>query len=327
MRFAGYAAIFDAPDRGGDIVRKGAFARAAKGGVPLLWQHDVSRRIGFVESLAEDERGLRVVARLDGDEPVVIAGTGLSFGYRVRGKRHIDEECGTYRELIDLDLIEVSVVTHTHFLIGDDDMQAFDDVLFPLEIGREATVMAAFSTNVVTTLSGHERRNSDWSDARLSYDVGPGVRGEDELGVLLDFFRARRGAAIGFRFTDPFDFSSSAMTGEPTLLDQVIGKGNGLQTEFPLIKTYGADGQVRPVTRPQAGVLVAVNGVASSSWVLAERGIVQFAIAPVAGSTITAGFQFDVPVRFADDRIEVARANFGAGDMPSVPLIEIREAA
>ena len=80
-RFAGYAAIFDAPDRGGDIVRKGAFARAAKAGVPLLWQHDVSRRIGFVESLSEDERGLRVVARLDGDEPVVAPGIGLSFGY------------------------------------------------------------------------------------------------------------------------------------------------------------------------------------------------------------------------------------------------------
>ena len=107
MRFAGYAAIFDAPDRGGDIVRKGAFARAAKAGVPLLWQHDTARRIGFVESLSEDERGLRVVAKLDGDEPVIVAGTGLSFGYRVRQKRD-----GTYRELTDLDLIEISVVSH-----------------------------------------------------------------------------------------------------------------------------------------------------------------------------------------------------------------------
>jgi Caudovirus prohead serine protease len=68
-RLAGYAAIFDAPDRGGDIVRKGAFARAAKAGIPLLWQHDTSRRIGFVESLSKDERGLRVVARMDGEEP------------------------------------------------------------------------------------------------------------------------------------------------------------------------------------------------------------------------------------------------------------------
>jgi uncharacterized protein len=78
---AGYAAIFDTPDRGGDIVRKGAFARAARAGLPLLWQHDASRRIGYVESLAEDERGLRVIAQIDDDAAPVAAGAGLSFGY------------------------------------------------------------------------------------------------------------------------------------------------------------------------------------------------------------------------------------------------------
>jgi uncharacterized protein len=106
-RLAGYAAIFDAPDRGGDIVRKGAFARAAKAGLPLLWQHDASRRIGFIESLAEDARGLRIIARIDDGAAPVRAGAGLSFGYRIRS---MDKR--TYRELIDLDLIEVSVVTH-----------------------------------------------------------------------------------------------------------------------------------------------------------------------------------------------------------------------
>lgn len=107
MRMARYAAIFDAPDRGGDIVRKGAFARAAKAGLPLLWQHDTSRRIGFVESLSEDERGLRVIAQIDDDAAPVRAGAGLSFGYKIRGMAN-----RTYRELTDLDLIEVSVVTH-----------------------------------------------------------------------------------------------------------------------------------------------------------------------------------------------------------------------
>jgi HK97 family phage prohead protease len=107
VRLAGYAAIFDAPDKGGDIVRKGAFARAAKAGVPLLWQHDRNRRIGFVESLSEDARGLRVIARLDDEKTPVQAGAGLSFGYRVRAMNKQD-----YRELTDLDLIEVSVVTH-----------------------------------------------------------------------------------------------------------------------------------------------------------------------------------------------------------------------
>ncbi len=104
MKLAGYAAIFDHPDKGGDIVRRGAFARA-KTGLPLLLQHDPARRVGTVERIAEDRHGLRVVARLDGAR--VIAGQGLSFGYRVRGARK-----GTFRELTDLDLIEVSLVSH-----------------------------------------------------------------------------------------------------------------------------------------------------------------------------------------------------------------------
>lgn len=107
MRLAGYAAIFDAPDKGGDIVRKGAFARAAKAGLPLLWQHDRDQRIGFVESLKEDARGLRVIAQVDDANASIQAGSGLSFGYRVRGMTQQQ-----YRELTDLDLIEVSVVAH-----------------------------------------------------------------------------------------------------------------------------------------------------------------------------------------------------------------------
>jgi len=186
---------------------------------------------------------------------------------------------------------------------------------------------AAFSTNVVTTLSGHERRNSSWSNARLSYDVGPGVRSEAELGQLLSFFRARRGPAVGFRFTDPFDNSSNGMTGNPNMLDQRLGLGDGVRTAFPLLKTYGADGQVRRITRPvAASVLVAVNGVTATGWSLAAGGVVSFAAAPPAGGVVTAGYRFDVPVRFASDQMDVARATFGAGDMPNVPLIEIREA-
>ncbi len=219
---------------------------------------------------------------------------------------------------------------YTHFEIGEeeDDMQAFDDVTFPIAIGQEAVATAEFSTNVVTTFSGHERRNSDWVDARQKYDVGPGVRSEDELGVLLAFFRARRGPAIGFRFTDPFDSSSNNMTSAPTALDQLLGIGDGVRTSFALAKTYGVDGQIRRITRPQPGsVVVASNGSVVTGWSLADAGVVQFETAPAVGVVITAGFRFDVPVRFANDGIEISRATFGAGDMPSVPLIEIKEAA
>ncbi|MFC4291495.1 HK97 family phage prohead protease [Sphingorhabdus arenilitoris] len=108
MKIAGYAAIFDHPDRGGDIIRKGAFKRSAKAGIPLLWQHDQAQRIGYVESIAEDERGLRVIAEIDDTAANKVAkGQGLSFGYRVQGMKRQE-----YRELIDLDLIEVSIVTH-----------------------------------------------------------------------------------------------------------------------------------------------------------------------------------------------------------------------
>lgn len=104
MRFAGYAAIFDRPDSGGDIVRKGAFAGAPKAGLPLFWQHDAAQRIGTIESLKEDGRGLRVIGRLAGGRAVA-PGQGLSFGYRVRAASN-----GTFRELTDLELIEVSLV-------------------------------------------------------------------------------------------------------------------------------------------------------------------------------------------------------------------------
>jgi HK97 family phage prohead protease len=114
MRFAGYAAIFDRPDRGGDVVRKGAFARALKaaGEVPLLWQHRAGAVVGRIEHLSEDERGLRVIAALGDARLARLLETkkvdGLSFGYRVR-----EAKSGAgHRELVELDLVEVSLVAN-----------------------------------------------------------------------------------------------------------------------------------------------------------------------------------------------------------------------
>ncbi|HMO68141.1 MAG TPA: DUF2460 domain-containing protein, partial [Novosphingobium sp.] len=118
-------------------------------------------------------------------------------------------------------------------------MQAFDDVPYPLALGRDATVTPEFSTSVAVTASGFERRNAVWSNARLRFDVGPGIRSEAELGELIAFFRARRGAARGFRLRDPSDHSSNGMTANPTATDQLIGAGDGLTAAFPLVKRYG----------------------------------------------------------------------------------------
>ena len=211
----------------------------------------------------------------------------------------------------------------------EDPMLPFDDLPYPLALGRDATVMPEFSTSVAVTASGYERRNSLWSNARLRFDVGPGIRSETELGVLLAFFRARRGAARGFRLRDPTDYSSNAMTAAPTSSDQVLGTGDGLNASFPLVKHYGAGDalQSRRITRPHpASVTVSIDGVTSNGWTLADGGVVRFAAPPAAGKAVRAGFTFDVPVRFAEDKLEVAGAVFAAGEAPSVPVIEIREA-
>ncbi|MCR9179932.1 MAG: DUF2460 domain-containing protein [Erythrobacteraceae bacterium] len=209
-------------------------------------------------------------------------------------------------------------------------MNPFDDVLYPFALGRNTAVAPEFSTSIAVTASGHERRNSLWSDARVHFDVGPGIRSEAELSELLAFFRARRGPARGFKIMDPFDHSSNGMTGTPTMLDQLVGFGDGARADFQLVKSYGngAEPQIRPITRPRSeALLVSVGGVANSAWTLSDRGMLSFLVAPPSGAEIRAGFLFDVPVRFAEDRIDVSAVNFAAGEAPSIPLIELREVA
>ena len=214
----------------------------------------------------------------------------------------------------------------TWFGSGEGAVEAFDDVLFPLSLGREAGVEPGFSTAIVETAGGAEQRNADWADARMRYDAGPGVRGENELQALIAFFRARRGAAKAFRFRDPFDDSSNGMSGAPGAADQLLGVGDGVRTDFALVKDY--DGQERRITRPVAGtVRLSVDGVERvGGWMLGPMGVVSLAVAPFAGAQVRAGFRFDVPVRFEEDRLTVSRATFLAGEAASVPLVEVREA-
>lgn len=216
----------------------------------------------------------------------------------------------------------------TYFHEEEENVDAFDDVEFPVAIGQGAIVTPTFSTGVVTTLSGHEKRNSDWSDAKLEFDAGPGIRSEDELRTLLEFFRARRGAAKGFRFRDPMDFSSNAMIASPTALDQEIGVGDGQNTEFVLSKSYGqGEIQKRRITRPSVeSLIIAVDGQIVSGWSLEPMGQILFDQPPASGAVVTAGFFFDVPVRFASDQLEVSLTTFRAGEIPEIRLVEVREA-
>ncbi len=211
---------------------------------------------------------------------------------------------------------------------GDADVQAFDNVSFPLAIGRRAQVAPAFSTRIIESVSGHEQRSTQWADARLSFDAGPGVRSEADIAALIAFFRARRGAARGFRFRDPFDDVSGDFGSAPAADDQNLGIGDGSTSEYALIKTYGAgaDAQLRFITWPvEDSIRVALDGVEQhSGWSHVGLGMIGFDEAPGDGVLVSAGFRFDVPVRFAEDRLEIDRETFAAGIVPSVPLVEIR---
>jgi uncharacterized protein (TIGR02217 family) len=211
-----------------------------------------------------------------------------------------------------------------HFDQGEDAMDAFDDVLFPIALGKEAEVSPEFSTAIVTSGGGHEARNASWAEARTRYDVGPGVRSEADIAALLAFFRARMGPARGFRLRDPFDASSGGSV--PTPFDQRIGTGDGITVRFALTKAYGT--ALRRITRPVAGsVRVAVGTGETTAFTVVAGGWIDLDAAPGAGVAVSAGFQFDVPVRFAEDRLSVTRATFLAGTATSVPLIEVREDA
>ncbi|WOE75685.1 DUF2460 domain-containing protein [Alterisphingorhabdus coralli] len=215
-------------------------------------------------------------------------------------------------------------------LAGDDAVQAFDDVAFPLPVSMEMLAEAEFSTQILTTGDGHERRNSRWSDARMHYDVGPSVASEADLAVLMRFFRARSGPARGFRFRDPFDHSSADNGQAVKPSDQWIATGNGEQSDFPLLRAYGdaqgGDPQLRRITRPVADTIrIAMDGAETSGWSLQPGGIIRFTTPPPANSQISAGYLFDVPVRFAEDRLAVSAITFAAGEAASVRLIELRE--
>ena len=194
-------------------------------------------------------------------------------------------------------------------------MQAFDDVLFPLALGREAAVAPSFSTAVIAGSGGAEQRQANWAEARTRYDVGPGVRSEADIATLLAFFRARLGPARAFRLRDPFDAAGA---------DELLGVGDGVRRRFALVKHYGS--MARRITRPVAGsVAVTVGGVGTAAFAVEPDGFVVLDAAPAAGVEVRASYGFDVPVRFAEDRLEVNAATWLAGEAASVPLVEVRE--
>jgi uncharacterized protein (TIGR02217 family) len=206
---------------------------------------------------------------------------------------------------------------------------AFDDIRFPTAISRGSTGGPERRTEIVVTGSGGEERNSRWADSRRRYNAGFGVKSLDDIHAVLRFFEERRGRLHGFRWKDHLDFRSGAPLEQPAATDQLIGTGDGATATFQLVKRYGSGlrDYVRTITKPVAGTaVVAVDGVAAANAGIDPlTGLVTFAagFVPASGASVTAGFEFDVPVRFDTDLLKINLNHFAAGDIPDIPIVEI----
>ena len=206
----------------------------------------------------------------------------------------------------------------------------FHEVRFPTSLSFGSAGGPQRRTEVVTLANGFEERNTPWAHSRRRYDAGLGMRSLDDIAVMIAFFEARQGQLNGFRWKDWADYKSGSPSTAVTPTDQVIGTGNGINRVFALAKTYGSGGHsyVRPIAKPVSGTIrIAVNGAelpASAFAADAASGTITLAIAPDVGVVVQAGFEFDVPVRFDTDQIVTSVASFQAGDVPSVPVVEVR---
>lgn len=206
----------------------------------------------------------------------------------------------------------------------------FDDVRFPTAISRGSSGGPERRTEIVTTASGREERNTRWADSRRRYNAGFGVKSLNDIHAVVAFFEERRGRLHGFRWKDHSDFKSCPPQDEIAATDQTMGIGDGVTAGFQLVKRYGSGlrDHLRVITKPVAGsVVVAVNGTPGSGFTLdATTGLVTFSegFIPAMGAAVTAGFAFDVPVRFDTDQLAINLQHFGAGDIPDIPVVEVR---
>jgi uncharacterized protein (TIGR02217 family) len=210
---------------------------------------------------------------------------------------------------------------------------SFHEIRFPIDIARGAVGGPERRTDVVVLGSGAEERNARWANSRRSYNAGYGIKSLDDLHAVIAFFEERRGRLYGFRYRDAADWKSCSPGKTPTAIDQSIGTGDGAVTVFQLVKTYGSAHApwTRSIAKPVVGtVMVAVAGViqvpgaAFLSDPTNGRITFQSGHVPPPGSVVSAGYEFDVPVRFDTDKLEIDIKGFAHGAIPSIPIVEVR---
>ncbi|MBU0642519.1 MAG: DUF2460 domain-containing protein [Alphaproteobacteria bacterium] len=207
----------------------------------------------------------------------------------------------------------------------------FHDVRFPANLSFGSVGGPERRTDVVTLANGFEERNTPWAHSRRRYDAGLGMRSLDDIELLIAFFEARQGQLYGFRWKDWSDYKTCRASEAVGFQDQIVAYGDGETTQFQLNKSYqsGDAVYVRPVKKPVLGTVKAgVQGqelFEAIDWeVDTLTGIITFATPPAESAPVSAGYEFDVPVRFDTNRIATSVASFQAGEVPNVPIVEVR---
>lgn len=207
----------------------------------------------------------------------------------------------------------------------------FHEVRFPTELSFGSSGGPERRTEIVALSNGFEERNSPWAQSRRRYDAGLGMRSLDDLADVFSFFEARHGQLFGFRWKDWTDYKSCLPSENFQPRDQKFGDGDGVRSQFPLIKNYrsGAFNYERIISKPVEGrVSIALAGDELEEGVHYSidysTGIISFVTPPPQDAILTAGYEFDVPVRFDTDRIEASSGAFAAGEIPAIPVVEVR---
>ncbi len=209
-------------------------------------------------------------------------------------------------------------------------MTLFHDVRFPLNVAAGSTGGLERRTAITESASGYEARNAQWSSSRRRYNAGYGVRTIDDLHKVLNFFEARNGRLYAFCFRDFFDWKSSPSTDPISATDETLGIGDGRTKQFPLFKTYRSDDMVwkRPIKKPDISTMKLLLADRTQRyrrhWRLLDGGIIDFYSPPAVGAVVQAGFEFDVPVRFDTDYLAIDTISFQAGEVPEIPLVEVK---
>ena len=207
---------------------------------------------------------------------------------------------------------------------------SFHDVRFPARLSFGSSGGPMRQTDIVSFANGFEERNTLWKHSLRRYDAGLGLRSLDDVFEIFEFFEARSGRLHGFRWKDWLDYKSCRPSGSVSCVDQLIGWGDGETSVFQPTKAY-ASGQTvyrRPISKIVSETFrLAVDEKElpfTDYDINAEDGMIHLKNAPINGVKVTAGYEFDVPTRFDTDSITCSASSFQAGDLPNIPIIELR---